>query len=172
MRAATVRPSARAPCIRPGDKVSCLIPLRPCERAWIAPYSAPFDDLFMEQIGRNAAAPVQRPIVTPFFGQGSFATYSVVHRSSAVKVDRNLISGCSALSAAASRRRRASSNILKPRPERPSRYSGRAASGCRDLAARAAGCAPIAPSTGLTAPGLAKELGATHSLNTIRAGIS
>jgi aryl-alcohol dehydrogenase len=107
-------------------------------------------------------------VVTSFFGQGSFATHTVVHKSSVVKVDKDtdlkLLGplGCGVMTGAGS-----VLTYLKPRPGKPIAILGVGSVGLSAvLAAKAAGCGPIIAVDRLDKRlELARKFGATHTLN-------
>ena len=128
-----------------------------------------FSDLFMgDRLVGTMPLRYNGMVVTPFFGQGSFATYSVVHKRSAVKVDSSVDIkllgplGCGVQTGAG-----AVLNYLKPRPGKPIAVFGVGAVGLSAvLAAQAAGCAPIIAVDRIDSRlKLAREFGATHCLN-------
>ena len=129
-----------------------------------------FSDLFMgDRLVGTKPLRYNGMVVTPFFGQGSFAEYAVVHKRSAVKVDGSLDLkllgplGCGVQTGAG-----AVLNYLKPRPGKAIAVFGVGGVGLSAvLAAKAAGCAPIIAVDKLDSRlALAKEFGATHCLNT------
>lgn len=128
-----------------------------------------FDDLFMgDRLQGSIPLRYKGRIVIPFFGQGSFATYTVVHKSSAVKVrkdvDLKLLGplGCGIQTGAG-----AILNYLKPRPGKAIAIFGTGSVGLSAiLAARVAGCAPIIAVEKLEQRlEMAKKFGATHMIN-------
>jgi aryl-alcohol dehydrogenase len=128
-----------------------------------------FDNLFAgDRISGSIPLRYKGRIVTPFFGQGSFATHTVVHKSSAVKVDRDLDLrllgplGCGMQTGAG-----AVLNYLKPRSGKAIAIFGTGSVGLSAvLAAVNAGCAPIIAVDRLESRlALAKKFGATHTIN-------
>ncbi|SHI20845.1 aryl-alcohol dehydrogenase [Sporobacter termitidis DSM 10068] len=128
-----------------------------------------FSDLFMgDRLRGTIPLRYNGRIVTPFFGQGSFATFSVVHKSSAVKVpkdaDLKLLGplGCGVQTGAG-----AVLNYLKPRPGKAIAIFGTGSVGLSAvIAARIAGCAPIIAVDRLEPRlALAGKFGATHTVN-------
>jgi aryl-alcohol dehydrogenase len=129
-----------------------------------------FNELFMgDRLKGTIPLRYNGRIVTPFFGQGSFATHTVVHKSSVIKVrkdiDLKLLGplGCSVQTGAG-----AVLNYLKPRPGKAIAIFGTGSVGLSAvLAAKAAGCAPIIAVDRLEHRLLlAKKFGATHTIDT------
>lgn len=106
--------------------------------------------------------------VTPFFGQGGFATHAVVHSSSAVKVDKHIDVkllgplGCGVQTGAGS-----VINFLKPQRGASIAVLGTGSVGLSAVrAAYIQGCSPIIAVDVIDARlNLAKEFGATHIIN-------
>ena len=134
------------------------------------PYDcARFSELFMgDRIRGTRPLRYNGRIVTSFFGQGSFATHTVVHKSSVIKVDKELDLkllgplGCCIQTGAG-----AVINYLKARPGKPIAVFGTGSVGLSALlAARAIGCAPIIAVERVPERlELAKKFGATHTIN-------
>jgi aryl-alcohol dehydrogenase len=128
-----------------------------------------FSDLFMgDRLAGTRPLRFNGRVVTSFFGQGSFATHTVVHKRSAVKVDNSLdIKRLGPLGCGVQTGAGAVLNYLKPRPGRAIAVLGTGSTGLSAiLAARSAGCAPIIAVDRLDSRlKLAKEFGATNCLN-------
>jgi aryl-alcohol dehydrogenase len=129
-----------------------------------------FSDLFMgDRLRGKIPLRYKGRIVTPFFGQGSFATHAVVHKSSVVKVGKDLDLkllgplGCGIQTGAG-----AVLNFLKPRPGKAIAVFGTGSVGLSAvLAAKSAGCAPIIAVDRLEQRlAAARKFGATHTINT------
>ena len=128
-----------------------------------------FSALFSgERLSGTQPLTYQGKKVRPFFGQGGFATHTVVHKSSAVKVDRDcdlrLLGplGCGVQTGAGS-----VMNFLKPQQGSSIAILGTGSVGLSAvLAARVLGCSPIIAVDVVDARlSLAKAFGATHLIN-------
>ena len=133
-----------------------------------------FSALFMgERLSGTIPLRYEEQSVTPFFGQGSFATHAVVHKSSAVKVDKDadlkLLGplGCGVQTGAG-----AILNFLKPRPGKAIAIFGAGSVGLSAvLASHLSGCGPIiAVDRAAARLSLAEKFGATHTINTETCG--
>lgn len=157
---------------QPGDHVVLSYPYcgvcEPCRAG--RPYECVhFDALFAgERLAGSQPLTLNGQQVQAFFGQGGFATHTLVHKSSAVKVtkaiDLKLLAplGCGIQTGAGS-----VLNFLKPRPGEPLAVFGTGSVGLTAvMAAHICGCEPIIAVDVLDGRlELAKQLGATHILN-------
>jgi len=138
------------------------------------------ENLFAEDFGgrrrdgTTSLSSADGPVSSHFFGQSSFATYANVVETSVVKVDKDVPLetvaplGCGLQTGAG-----AVLNELRPEPATSLVVFGVGAVGCAALmAARIAGCTTIvAVDLHDSRLELAKELGATHTINSGRTDV-